>query len=83
MKIKKTHRITTLEPEDIAKRLRKDKIYYHCCKCGTIYDDKRRLAKICNLVELGSPLPNLLPSVFSEYKISSGLCDICFGEKKK
>ncbi len=82
MKIKKTHRITSLEPEDIAKRLRKDKLYYHCCQCGTLYDDKRRLAKICNLVDLGH-LPNIIPAVFREYKITSGLCGRCFDEKKK
>lgn len=81
MKIKKKHKITSLEPDDIAKRLRTDKLYYHCCKCGTLYEDKNRLAKICNLIDLGS-IPNLLPAVFRDYKITSGLCNRCFEEKK-
>jgi len=73
MKIKKKHKITKFEDCDISRRMRKDKMYYHCCSCGDIYEDCKRNIKILNLNELNGGC--FIPSIFRHYKISSTYCD--------
>ena len=75
--IKKTYKIKKLDDLDISKRMRKDKIYYHCVKCGNLYEDKHQRI-IMNETKFYS-----LPFEFNGYKISSGLCKKCFEGRRK
>ena len=73
--IKKNHKINCLD--DIPKRMRKDKRYYHCIRCGNLYEDKNKNI-IMNEMRFYS-----LPREFNGYKISSGLCKRCYETRKE
>lgn len=81
MKIKKKHKITTLEKEDISKRMRQDKLYYHCCGCGGIWEDKNKLIKILELKDLWGL--SSIPREFNDYHLTSGFCDDCYKNKNE
>jgi len=77
--IKLKYKIKKIKEEEIEKRMRKDKVYYHCCNCGEIYEDKHMNILI---VKLTTPY---IPKEFKDYVISSGGCSYCMdkrGEKK-
>jgi len=80
--IKKTYKIKKLDDLEISKRMRKDKLYYHCCYCGKIYEDKHRNILILDLTKLnGGKLS--IPREFNIYKITSGICGKCFSEVRE
>jgi len=74
--IKPKHKIKQLTEQDIAKRMRKDRVYYHCCSCREIYEDKKKSVLIMRLST------SFIPAVFSDYHISSGLCDYCYKNRR-
>jgi len=73
--IKTKQKIKNLD--DIPKRMRKDKPYYHCIMCGNIYEDRNEII-IMNYMKFYS-----LPKEFSDYNISSGLCKKCYEGRRK
>ena len=76
MKIKTNHKITSLDELDIARRMRVDKRYYHCCGCGIIYEDKHKRIVVARLRQLiGRPS---IPREFNKYSITSGFCEPCY-----
>ena len=79
--IKKTYKIKKLDDLEISKRMRKDKLYYHCCQCGKIYEDKNRNILILDITKLNGGRPSI-PREFEDYKITSGICRKCYEEVK-
>ena len=76
MKIKLTHKIKELTEEEISKRMRKDKLYYHCCYCGEVYEDKQRTILMFNIKDFTGRTS--IPKEFNGYHITSGICNKCF-----
>jgi len=79
-KIKKTHKIIRLDDINISKRMRKDQLYYHCCHCGKIHEDKHYNIIIVDLNKLNGR--HSIPREFNDYKITSGVCEKCFSDIK-
>jgi len=77
--MKKNIEKISLENE-LNKRLNKDKLYYHCCECGFIFEDKNYNIGILNTKKFGIGKEGL-PKVFEKYQISSGYCDHCYNKQ--
>ena len=80
MKIKLTHKIKELTEEEISKRMRKDKLYYHCCYCGEVYEDKQRTILMFNIKDFTGRTS--IPKEFNGYHITSGICNKCYKKLK-
>ncbi len=67
----------TRELSDLEKVLNKDKMYWHCCGCGEIYDldDKDKKENLIYNNGKGNGL-----DISLDYSVTSGYCKPCFDE---